>query len=454
MEWPQDFTTTIRQRLGQQFPDFIRSLDQPAPVSIRLNPGKTGPFENATRVPWSQWGRYLNERPQFTLDPCFHAGAYYVQEASSMFLEQVFIQHVDRQNSLHVLDLSAAPGGKSTHMVSLISRNSLLVSNEVIRSRASILAENVTKWGHDNVLVTNNDPADFQSLRRFFDVVLIDAPCSGEGLFRKDPSAAKEWSTHHVTLCANRQRRILSDVWPALKENGIVVYCTCTFNEEENEGNLMWLQQQHAVEFLKLSVDPEWNIEECEVGNTIAYRFFPHRVKGEGFFLSVMRKKAYSPAPSTRTKKKLSAPGANVTDRIRKWLKRPEEKNFYQHNDQVFFLPSRIADAADQTLQHLKIVTAGTAAASVKHDKLIPSQALAMSLDLDPQSFPAVEFSYDDAIRYLRRDNLPATGGTKGFTLATYSKTPLGWLNVLPGRVNNLYPSEWRIRMAAEKRSP
>ncbi|GAB3814418.1 hypothetical protein GCM10028895_07510 [Pontibacter rugosus] len=219
----------------------------------------------------------------FTLDPLLHAGAYYVQEASSMFLEQALKQSIDLDESLHVLDLCGAPGGKSTHLASLISKDSLLVANEVIRSRASILAENVTKWGSGNVLVTSNDPREFSRLPDFFDVMVIDAPCSGEGMFRKDHAAVGEWSEENVNLCAQRQQRILMDVWDALKPGGLLIYSTCTWNEKENEENIAWLAAQEGVESIKLEVQPEWGIIPTQLNGLEGYRFYPHRVQGEGF---------------------------------------------------------------------------------------------------------------------------------------------------------------------------
>ena len=195
----------------------------------------------------------FNERPSFTLDPSFHGGKYYVQEASSMFLEQAFCATYQFSRiALNVLDLCAAPGGKSTHLLSLMNKNSLLVSNEVIQSRAAILSENIQKWGHGNVIVTNNDPKDFQRLPGFFDVIVVDAPCSGEGLFRKDPNALKEWSEDVVALCSRRQRRILNDVWPTLKTGGLLIYSTCTYNADENEENLKWLKEEYHVESIPL----------------------------------------------------------------------------------------------------------------------------------------------------------------------------------------------------------
>src|SRR5579859_2899526 len=244
---PTPFAGRMQKQLKLGWEKFLSAHHHPAPTSIRINSHKSN-SKNHERIPWTDFGYYLEQRPSFTLDPVFHGGAYYVQEASSMFLEQAVKQTVDLSQALQVLDLCAAPGGKSTHLLSLLNDQSLLVSNETIRSRATVLAENMQKWGHDNVVVTNNDPDDFRPLEGFFDLIVVDAPCSGEGLFRKDASAASEWSEEQVDLCALRQRRILNQVWPSLKANGILVYCTCTYNEKENEENLIWLVEEKKAE--------------------------------------------------------------------------------------------------------------------------------------------------------------------------------------------------------------
>ena len=277
-------------------------------VSIRLNPSKAGQRstnnEQLEKVPWSSNGYYLPERPSFTLDPLFHAGAYYVQEASSMFLEEVLKQTVDLSKPLKVLDLCAAPGGKSTLIQSIISKESLLVSNEVIKTRVNILSENITKWGAANVIVTNNDPADFLRLKNYFDVIVVDAPCSGSGLFRKDPNAITEWSESNVQLCAQRQQRILADIMPSLKDGGVLIYSTCSYSQQEDEAISDWLIEQFkparmtrsdGVESLRFKVDESWGIVETvsEKENAYGYRFYPDKVKGEGFFIAAFKKKSF-----------------------------------------------------------------------------------------------------------------------------------------------------------------
>lgn len=442
---PKEFEEALRLRLGESFDQFVTSLQQPSPISIRQNPLKPVHVDGEP-IAWTQFGKYLSERPVFTLDPALHAGAYYVQEASSMFLEQAIRQSIDTSVPIRALDLCAAPGGKSTHILSLLSQSSLLVSNEVIRSRASILSENIQKWGHSNVVVTNSDPEDFTNLPGFFDLIVVDAPCSGEGLFRKDPEAMQEWSPANVELCTKRQRRILSDVWPSLKTNGILVYCTCTYNEHENEENLKWLSEQHDIESVELEINPGWHIEVVHHGSLIGYRFYPHQTRGEGFFLSVIRKKENQPEPRIKVKKTLAIPAKKAVEVLRNWIS-TEDFHFYLWNEVIHCVPASSIEELEYLIDHLKIVQAGTALAISKHDKLIPEHAAALSINLNKEYFQQIILSRAEAIQYLRKDVLQTTA-PKGFTLIMYNNLALGWVNVLDNRVNNLYPKEWRIRMA------
>jgi 16S rRNA C967 or C1407 C5-methylase (RsmB/RsmF family)/NOL1/NOP2/fmu family ribosome biogenesis protein len=443
---PKEFEERLRQQLGDSFTDFEKSLQEPPPVSIRINPFKNFTAEGEN-IPWSQYGRYLKERPVFTLDPSFHAGAYYVQEASSMFLEQALQQSMDLSQPLRVLDLSAAPGGKSTHLLSLLHPESLLVSNEVIRSRATILAENIQKWGHSNVIVTNSDPEHFASLAGFFDVIVVDAPCSGEGLFRKDANAMQEWSPANIELCSKRQRRIVSDVWPSLKTNGVLIYSTCTYNEFENEENLQWLSNAHDVESVNLKIDPAWNIEVSSLNGLKGYRFYPHKVKGEGFFISAMRKRESQNTARFKLKNSLQTPTKKIIPHLQSWVS-SDDTGFFIWNDMVFHFPASHLHDLEQVMQSLRIVQAGTAMATMKHDKLIPEHAFALSLALNQNQFQLIEVDLQTALQYLRKDNIELPQVSKGFSLLTYNHLPLGWVNVLDSRVNNLYPKEWRIRMA------
>ena len=293
MALPIDFITRTRALLGNEFDSFEAALQADVPVSIRINEKKGTPAPSTAgapceRVAWCETGYYLPERLSFTFDPLFHAGAYYVQEASSMFLEQAIRSHV--KTPVRCLDLCAAPGGKSTHLAACLPEGSLLVSNEVIRSRSHILAENIAKWGNPNCIVTNNDPKEIGCLTHFFDVIVADVPCSGEGMFRKDTDSTGEWSVANVELCAGRGRRIIHDVWNALKPGGLLIYSTCTYNMEEDEENIHYITEELGAEALSIPVKDEWQITGPLKYDHPVYRFFPHKTKGEGFFLAALRK--------------------------------------------------------------------------------------------------------------------------------------------------------------------
>ncbi len=436
----------MQATLAEEWPAFEAIHQQPSFTSIRLNPAKQKAYD-LPKIAWTEFGYFLPERPSFTLDPTFHAGTYYVQEASSMFLEQAVKQTVDLTRSLRVLDLCAAPGGKSTHLLSLLNQESLLVSNEVIRSRASILSENIQKWGNANVVVTNNDPKDFQRLNGFFDVMIVDAPCSGEGLFRKDPRAIEEWSEDNVALCAQRQQRILADVWPALKQDGILIYCTCTYNAKENEENIGWLihNSKFKIQSLRVEHNNDWGVEEIIKNGIYGYRFFPHKVKGEGFFISVLRKKDEAEEVTMRTKTQLPLVSKKIAERVNDWLLHPHQLILL--DDLIVALPEQFSTEINWLANNLSVVTKGTAVATLKHEKLIPEHAVALSLELNRDQFVQIELSLDQALAYLRKETPLIGEGQKGFALVTYQNHPLGWVNLLGNRINNLYPANWRVRM-------
>ncbi|WP_276495887.1 methyltransferase RsmF C-terminal domain-like protein [Pontibacter litorisediminis] len=452
MSFPVSFTERMQRLLGQEeYPLFLKALQQTPPVSIRLNKAKATAAAGLQPVPWTETGYYLPERPLFTLDPAIHAGAYYVQEASSMFVEQALRQVVSLEEPLQVLDLCGAPGGKSTHLASLISPDSLLVSNEVIRSRASILAENVTKWGSGNVLVTSNDPRDFGRLPDFFDVMVVDAPCSGEGMFRKDPQAVGEWSEENVNLCTQRQQRILMDVWEALKPGGVLIYSTCTWNEQENEENIAWLAEQEGAQSISLQLQPEWGVVPTKLKGVEGYRFYPHRVQGEGFFMAVVRKageeQPISHGKSKKKKYKLSIAGKKEQALVADWLQQPEQYAFLQYGEVISAIPQNLFEAADEVYQHLYVLYAGTELAEVKGKKLKPLQGLALSQHLNMAAFQIAELDLEQALRYLRKEDISLGSNGNDWLLLQYKDLPLGWAKQIGNRMNNYYPKEWRIRM-------
>ena len=420
---------------------LLNSLTSTPVTAVRINPKKNIPAPSAEKTPWCSSGFYLNTRPSFTHDPLFHAGCYYVQEPSSMFLEQAFLQVTNRSEPLKVLDLCAAPGGKSTHLLSLLPEKSILVSNEVIRSRVSILSMNIQKWGYSNAIVTNSDPADFRKLKGYFDVILTDAPCSGEGLFRKDPEAIKEWSPEQVQICSARQNRILEDVWPALKTDGILIYSTCTFNEEENEKNLVKFLQSHKGVSVSIDIPKHSGITVTTNNQINGYRFYPHLLKGEGFFLSVIKKTAEEPSDSDRFSRRKDAAVKNPM--ISGLMNKQDEFVVKEKNGHLFAVPQIVNEAIEHLNGVVHITHAGVAIGEIKHDKLVPEHALALSIDLRRGHFPEAELSEDNALRFLRKEPFEIKGS--GMTLFTYKGFGIGWGNILPSRINNLLPNSWRI---------
>ena len=444
MQLPEAFIIRTKDLLGGEWAAFEQALKEESPVSIRLNPMKTSPnllsgvLPLSEPVPWATGGYYLDSRPSFTLDPLFHAGCYYVQEASSMILEHFAKKYFP--NPAKVLDLCAAPGGKSTHLSSLLAGESLLVANEVIRSRTGILAENLIKWGNPNTLVTSNDPVEIgKSLPAFFDVIVADLPCSGEGMFRKDPAAVSEWSVNNVRLCAERQRRIIADVWPALKSGGILVYSTCTYNREENEENIEWICRELDAGLLE---EPR--------------RLMPHKIKGEGFFIAGIRnQEAGSGERGERRKAKdasHSSPFAHCLSSPDNFIFIPE--NFSsRHSLPVIChwiaVPAVHFSNYIQVKNSLRICSAGIALGEIKGQDLIPAHGLAMSNDLSDAAFPQWGVDKETALKYLRKEvlqNIPLEI-PKSYVLITYKGCPLGFVKNIGTRANNLYPQEWRIRM-------
>lgn len=421
-------------------------------TSVRLNPAKQpdealasdAHFLLESRVPWCPSGYYLAERPSFTFDPLFHAGTYYVQEASSMFVWQMLQQVVGAPAQQKVLDLCAAPGGKTTLLASYFPEG-MIVANEVIRARAAVLVENVAKWGTGQVVVTNNDPAHFKPLENYFDVIVADAPCSGSGLFRKDPAAMGEWSEDNVALCSQRQQRILADIYPALKENGILIYSTCSYSRQENEYMLDWMINEFDLESCAITLEESWGIVPVasDQHKATGYRFYPDRVKGEGFFIAALRKTTGNAVRYVK-KNALVAASKQEIAVVSDWLKAPESLFFFKQNELVLAAPEVQREHIALLQQHLYLRKAGIATGTLKGKDLVPDHELALSLQMK-ESFPSVTIDKDMALQYLRKKEVTVETAVKGWTLVKYKGSSLGWIKVLPGRVNNYYPTEWRI---------
>ncbi|MCS5490954.1 methyltransferase RsmF C-terminal domain-like protein [Algoriphagus limi] len=448
-----EFQKRMIHQLGTvDYEDFELSLQKESPTTVRLNPFKiqSCPFEG-NPIPWSEFGFSLEKRPAFTLDPLFHAGAYYVQEASSMFISEV-LRQLEIPKGIF-LDLAAAPGGKSTLLSTYLAQEGLLVANEVIQSRNQILKENLIKWGLGNSIVTQNDPAHFQELEGFFDLVLIDAPCSGEGMFRKDPEARKEWSPDHVRLCAGRQQRILDQAGGLVKGGGYLIYSTCTFNEQENEEMIRFLTSEFAYEPVRIKLNPEWQIEESEVqteeGTFFGYRFYPHRVEGEGFFISVLKRPNDAYILEPRKKKDFKHQFLKLVDE--KTCKALDEElgfensQYYLLNDSYFRFPEMWKTHLEQVIHGLNIRYLGTEIGKKQKNEWIPSHDWAVSI-LPKNGFSTKEVSLEEALDFLRKNEQELILEETGWVLLTYQNLPIGWVKNLGNRINNYYPKEWRIR--------
>ena len=309
IQLPEIFVSETRRVMGdERFNRFLGAFDEEAPVSIRVNPRIAGDgcqVKGGSQVPWCNEGYYLEDRPQFTFDPLLHAGCYYVQEASSMFVTHILRSVGNDYKS--ALDMCAAPGGKSTALRSVLPDDCVLVSNEPMGNRAQILLENITKWEAPNCIVTNNYPRDFRKAKLKFDLILCDVPCSGEGMMRKDPGAIAEWSMQNVEKCWQLQREIVADAWECLNPGGLFIYSTCTYNTKENEENIQWILDNYDAEVLDIPTDPSWQITGSLLPgfNHPVYRFIPGITRGEGLFVCAMRK-AGSAEPKPFNAKKLS----------------------------------------------------------------------------------------------------------------------------------------------------
>ena len=494
----------------ERWQKFMEGMEQPCPNSVRMNGGKisvqcsvfsvqctelgeaaVSPIAmcgktlntehstlNTPQVPWCLNGYYLPERPDYTLDPLLHAGCYYVQEASSMFLDRVLRQYIS--SPVRMLDMCAAPGGKTTTAMGALPERSVVVSNEPVRLRANILAENVQKWGCPLNIVTNSYPKDYARSGLLFDVILCDVPCSGEGMFRKDEGAISEWSVANVEKCRQLQREIVADAWTCLRPGGILIYSTCTYNIKEDEENVQWISEELNAEVLPVDTSEEWGITGSLLAGFDApvYRFIPGISRGEGLFMAVLRKndgdgesgcciksaqlriensKLGTEKSEHRTEKSKhkieKSKHGNDKSRLKpekfphQWLRSQEDFCIYRQGDRLVAVHKEMSDLYAVACQSLNIVHAGVTLGELKGRDIIPQQSLALSTRLSADAFPMAELSYPDAITYLRREAIVLPPSVpRGFVVVTFGGHPLGFVKNLGNRANNLYPQEWRIR--------
>lgn len=448
---PAAFELRMKTQLGREADSFFKALDQPAPVSIRLHPDKTaGQIPETLRsiiqekVEWCPEGYFLAQRPVFTLDPYYQGGAYYVQEASSMFIGHI-LKQITNDRPVRVLDLCAAPGGKSSLAASVLPAGSLLVSNEVIRARASVLKENMLRWGKGNTVVTNNDPADFSAFEGAFDILLVDAPCSGEGMFRKDPASISEWNENNLLICRDRQKRILSDIWKTLKPGGYLIYSTCTYNPGENEEILEWLCQEFQAKSLPVSMP----FDSVTPGSstTYGYHFYPHKTTGEGFFCGLIRKEDGEEFRPKKNKKQKTIQTFRIPPEISSLLTDNSELTAQNEENRIIVLPTAHDEFIGQLRSELRVLAYGCETAELYNRKIKLLHPLALSTWLNKSACCCYETELPDALRFLKKEDIQVDAKAGEWILITYRNIALGWGKNLGNRLNNYLPKEWRIRM-------
>lgn len=471
MTLPEDFTTYTSKLFGKDlWNKFLNGLEQKPPVSIRINPFKFNassmalPAEKDCMVDWCQDGMYLKERPFFTLDPLFHGGAYYVQEAASMYISDVIRKCADLSSPLRVLDLCAAPGGKSTAVRSILPKGSLLMVNEPVRQRANILMENIQKFGHPDVVVTNNYAVDYQRSGLKFDVVIADVPCSGEGMFRKDEGAIKEWSLANVKKCASLQKDIISDIMPCLREGGLLIYSTCTFNAHEDEENVSWIIDNYDMQPVDICDEKYFpasisnfemhNVDSCNRAQG-AVHFIPGITRTEGLFMAALRKPgngknimvSLSNDKKTKRGKHSKEQPVQGVKQVAEWLENNTDFDITMLGGRIVAVNKMWRDIFDTAVSKLRVMHAGVELGEIKGKDVVPSECLALSVDLNRNTFAVVELDLNSALCYLRREPIALPAGTpRGYVLVTYGELPLGFVKNLGNRTNNLFPQEWRIK--------
>ncbi len=454
MELPKDFTSeAIGTMDNDAWQRLLKALTLEPTISIRVNPFKfkKGRLNSSLvdkKVPWSLNGYYLKKRPNFTLDPLLHSGLYYVQEASSMFLSYVLRRLIKTKEPITMLDVCASPGGKSLAALEALPKGSLLVANEPIEKRAKILKENLLKFGHPNVIVTSNYPKDFLLSGLTFDVILVDAPCSGEGMFRKDEVAIKEWSKKNVTTSCLLQREIISQAWACLKPGGFLIYSTCTFNTKENEENVLYIKETLEGEIIPIKVEKSWNIHGSLLKGfkEPVYRFLPGFTRGEGLFMAVAKKK--DEAIATKTNKfSYCSKQKKDNPKQKDWLLYPEDYDVILEKEHLIAIPLQWENFYTEIKKKkIKCLLWGIDLALKKGEDFLPLHTLAMSIELNPNAFPSIEVDYAQAISFLRREALNIkTQKEKGYILITYKGYALGFGKNIGTRINNLYPTEYKI---------
>ena len=449
MSLPEKFVERVCREMGTDEGEALcRALNGETPTSIRLNPRKPFAQLEGRSVPWNKYGRYLDVRPSFTLDCGFNAGTYYVQEAGSQFVGHI-LEGVDLEGA-RLLDMCAAPGGKTTLYSTLVGESGLVVANEIVRNRAAVLADNVRKWGVGNVVVTNNEPRHIAAFEEWFDVVAVDAPCSGEGMFRKDEQARSEWSEGNVRMCAARQAEILDEAWQSLAGGGLLIYSTCTFNADENEGTIRAFAERvgDEIEAAELVECPEeWGVVCGREGVWQTFRFYPHRTESEGFFAAVARKvptgaRRVTPKPRRKIMNDL---GGKAREELSRWVENPKAMRFAEVAETCYGYYSEVYEDVKHLAESLSVIYSGVAMGRIFGSTLKPDAALAFFVGLKKDAVARVTLERDEALQYLRKQEVPAERFREGMNLVECEGCALGFAKRIGNRCNNLFPNSLRI---------
>lgn len=448
---PIAFTERMRKQLGaEEAESLFAALDSVSPVAVRLNPakcGEEGVWSNGEAIAWSKNGRKLRERPSFTLDTAFHAGAYYVQEAASQFIDYIIAG--EELQGKRVLDMCSAPGGKTTIYSTAVGEEGLVVANEYVRSRANILADNVRKWGMGNVLVTNNAPEHIAQFEGWFDMVAVDAPCSGEGMFRKEEVAREDWSEEAVKMCAARQLSIVREAWQSLRDGGLFIYSTCTFNEDEDEGLLRAFIEETGDVFepsQSVEIDDAWGIVKGEVGAFQTFRFFPHKTDSEGLFVAISRKAEPTTQRTPKARKRvMQEVDKNSRKELAKWLQHPDNYTFAMVADTIYAYHSVQFKAVQALSEGLTAIYSGVAMGQIFKGKLKPDWALSQYIGFERTAVAVEEVDEERALDYLRKRDIAVGDMAEGINLITHKGRALGFAKRVGARCNNLYPNSLKI---------
>ena len=450
---PESFLDSLAACPGMDREAFLRAHAHPAPISIRIHPQKVTHISGlrglssrqTAGVDWCPHGYYLNERPSFTLDPLFHAGAYYVQEASSMFIHHAAQTVLGSTRGAIALDLCASPGGKAT-LLSTLPQLRCVLANEIIQSRIPALTENAVRWGTEKLLISNNDPQSLERLGAYFDLVLVDAPCSGSGLFRKDPDAIEEWNTELPGFCSARQQRILTSAMKTVKEGGYLIYSTCSYSPCENEENVDFILDSGEFQSIDVHPDPAWNIVVAATPrhNAIGYRFYPHHIMGEGFFCAVFQRTAPSGEMSTGSPASLSI--MKNKSGLSPWVTEKEGHVVFQWQDRLYLQAEENLSDLQHFRQQLRLKRSGISLGAFKRDDFIPDHELALSLQLGEQ-VRRLDLDLPSAVLYLKKEPIELADQQDGWACVTFAHLPLGWVKIVQGRCKNYYPMSSRILM-------